>query len=181
MAKVRSEESSDHVDRFLDEIKDELPPDLDLDVEGIVDRISGIGRRIKKALDETLAESGLSHTDWRLLSALRWAGSPYQRSAGELAKIVELSSGAMTSRLDQLEQRGLVRRLRDPDDRRGVLVEPTDEGKRVWEGTIGVQAQKETMIAAALNDREKKQLNDLLRKVMLAVEDKPSLDTKKGE
>jgi hypothetical protein len=37
------------------------------------------------------------------------------------------------------------------------------------------------MIAAALNDREKKQLNQLLRKVMLAVEDKPSLDTKKGE
>ena len=78
----------------------------------------------------------------------------------------------MTSRLDQLEKAGLVRRLRDPDDRRGVLVEPTKKGKKLWERTIGVQAQKEALVAEALNERERRELNALLRRVMLAFEER---------
>jgi hypothetical protein len=57
----------DHVDRFLDEIRAELPPDLDLDVEGIVDRIHGIDWRIRKMLDETLEQYDLSSSDWKVL------------------------------------------------------------------------------------------------------------------
>ena len=45
----------DHVDRFLASIAASLP-ELDLEVEGIVDRIGGINRRLQRALDETLAE-----------------------------------------------------------------------------------------------------------------------------
>jgi DNA-binding MarR family transcriptional regulator len=165
-------EKRDHVDRFLDELKDELPADLDLEVEGIVDRINGINRRVQRALDHTLADHGLSHTDWRILSTLRWAGPPYQRSAGKLAKTVELSSGAMTNRLDQLEHAGLVRRLPDPEDRRGVLVEPTEKGRKLWEEAIGVQARKEALVSEALNERERRQLNTLLRRIMLAFEER---------
>ena len=160
----------DHIDRWLDSVRDELPPELDLTVEGIVDRIAGISRRVSKALDETLAEHGLTHADYKVLGSLRWAGEPYQRSAGDLARIADLSSGAMTNRLDQLEAAGLVRRLRDPDDRRGVLVEPTEEGRRLWEQAIGVQARKENLIASALEEEEKEQLNNLLRRVMLVLE-----------
>src|SRR3954453_14115291 len=114
-------DEKDHVDRFLDDIRDELPADLDLVVEGIVDRIHGINWRIRKMLDETLEQNGLASGEWKVLSALRGAGKPHRRSAGELARIADLSSGAMTNRLDQLEKAGLVKRLRDPDDRRGVL------------------------------------------------------------
>jgi DNA-binding MarR family transcriptional regulator len=160
----------DHIDRWLDSVRDELPAELDLTVEGIVDRIAGISRRVSKALDETLAEHGLTHADYKVLGSLRWAGEPYQRSAGDLARIADLSSGAMTNRLDQLESAGLVRRLRDPDDRRGVLVEPTEEGRRLWEQAIGVQARKENLIASALEEDEKEQLNNLLRRVMLVLE-----------
>jgi DNA-binding MarR family transcriptional regulator len=160
----------DHVDSWLESIRDELPADLDLTVEGIVDRIGGISRRLSKALDETLGEHGLTHADYRLLGSLRWAGEPYRRSAGELARIMDLSSGAMTNRLDQLEKSGLVRRLPDPDDRRGVLVEPTDKGRKLWEKAIAVQARKEALVASALNEDEKTQLNDLLRRMMLVLE-----------
>ena len=105
-----------------------------------------------------------------MLSSLRWAGAPYRRSAGELARIAELSSGAMTNRLDRLEQAGYVRRLPDPSDRRGVLVELTAEGRRLWEKAIGTQAEKEALLASALNKAELQQLNDLLRRVMLEFE-----------
>lgn len=170
MSETVDTEQRDHIDQWLESIRDELPADLDLTVEGIVDRIGGISRRLSKALDETLAEHGLTHADYKMLGSLRWAGEPYRRSAGELARIADLSSGAMTNRLDQLEKAGLVRRLPDPDDRRGVLVEPTDKGSKLWKTAIGVQARKEALVASALNEDEKAQLNDLLRRMMLVLE-----------
>jgi DNA-binding MarR family transcriptional regulator len=103
---------------------------------------------------------------------LRWQGKPYRRSAGELAKRSDLSSGAMTNRLDQLEEEGLVRRLRDPDDRRGVLVELTEKGRKRHQEAIGVQAKKEALLAEALSERDMEQLNALLRRVMLTLEER---------
>ncbi|HEY1564197.1 MAG TPA: MarR family transcriptional regulator [Gaiellaceae bacterium] len=160
----------DHVDTFLEEISADLPADLDLTVEGIVDRVGGIHRRIKWMHDETLDELGLTMSDWHVLTALRWAGEPYRRKAGELARRADLTSGAMTSRLDALEKEGLVRRLRDPADRRSVVVELTDKGRRKHEQTMGIQADKEALLAAALTDHEKEQLNALLRRVMITLE-----------
>ena len=171
MARATTQQA-DHVDRFLESIREELPDDLDYVVEGIVERIGGINRRLQRMLDETLEQHGLSHGEWKVLNALRWAGRPYQRSAGDLARIADLSTGAMTNRLDQLEAAGIVRRLRDPDDRRGVLVELTDEGRRIHEAAIEVQAAKESLLGAALSEREKEQLNTLLRRVMLALEER---------
>jgi DNA-binding MarR family transcriptional regulator len=160
----------DHVDEFLEEIRAELPADLDIEVEGIVDRINGINRRIHKMLDETLEQYDLMTGDWKVLSSLRWQGKPNRRSAGDLARIADLSSGAMTNRLDQLEKAGLVKRVPDPHDRRGVLVELTPKGRRLHQEAIGIQAEKEALLAEALTQREKEQLNDLLRRVMLALE-----------
>ena len=162
----------DHIDRWLEEMRGELPASVDFEVEGVVDRIAGIQWRVKKMLEETLDDLGLSHSDWKVLSSLRWAGAPYRRSAGELAKRAELSSGAMTARLDQLEGEGLVKRLRDPDDRRGVLVELTAKGRKAHEAAIGVQAEKENLLKDALTKRELEQLNALLRRIMLTLEER---------
>ena len=153
----------DHVDRFLEEIRGELPEAMDLVVEGIVDRIQGINWRLRKLLDETLEPYGLASGDWRVLSALRWAGEPYRRSAGELARNADLSSGAMTNRLDQLEKAGFVKRRRDPADGRGVLVELTAKGLRLHREAVDVQAEKEALLARALTPREKARLESLLR------------------
>lgn len=163
-------EERDHVDRFLEEIRSELPDAMDFVVEGIVDRIHGINWRVRKMLDETLEPYGLGSGDWKVLGTLRWAGKPYTRSAGELARSADLSSGAMTNRLDQLEAAGLVKRNRDPNDGRGVLVQLTPKGLRIHREAIGVQAEKEALLAAALTEREKVQLEGLLRRLMLALE-----------
>ena len=117
---MKKTEERDHVDRWLESAWLEEIPNLDFAVEGIVDRMSGLSRRFKRTLNETLAEHGLSYEEWDVLGALRRAGPPFRRSAGELAEISELSSGAMTNRLDRLEKAGLVKRLSDPNDRRGV-------------------------------------------------------------
>jgi DNA-binding MarR family transcriptional regulator len=159
----------DHIDRFLDTIRERLPM-LDPEVEGIVDRIGGLQRRFKRAMDETLDEFDLDWSEYKLLGLLTREGEVYRSSPGKLARIMELSSGAMTNRLDRLELAGLVRRLPDPDDRRGILVELTPEGKRVYEDAIGVQGRKESLVASALTVPEKKQLNALLRRLMIEFE-----------
>src|ERR671931_1103544 len=95
--KARTEER-DHVDRFLESIKDRLPM-LDPEVEGLVDRIGGLSRRFHRALDETLADFGLDYAEYRLLGLLTREGEVYRSSPGKLARVMELSSGAMTNRL----------------------------------------------------------------------------------
>ena len=159
----------DHVDRLLDEFVSELP-EVDLEVEGIADRIGSLNRRIRRMLDETLADFGLTLSEWKILKLLRQAGPPFRRSAGRLADGVELTSGAMTARLDGLEKAGFVRRLPDPADRRGVQVELTPAGRRAWDDSFSAQAAKEALIAAALDENEKRQLNALLRRLMLEFE-----------
>ena len=159
----------DHIDSWLEEIAPGLPPEIDLDVEGIVDRIHGLDWRIRKMLDETLDEQGLSNRDWKVLMSLRWADGT-RRSAGELARRAELTSGTMTARLDHLEREGLVRRVGDPNDRRSVLVELTAKGRKKIGQAMGVQGEKEKLLAAALTPKEMEQLNALLRRVMISVE-----------
>jgi DNA-binding MarR family transcriptional regulator len=163
----------DHVDRFLKQLEGlsrDVDP-LDLEVEGLVDRIAGISRRIKRALEATLAERGLTHPEWEVLGKLRLSEA-HRSSPGDLAVKLELSSGAMTTRLDNLEKAGLVRRLPDPTDRRGVLVELTPEGKDAYDSTVDIQARKEAFFASALTRNELERLNALLRKLMLAFEDR---------
>jgi DNA-binding MarR family transcriptional regulator len=159
----------DNVDRMLEVWKHELP-DLDLATEGIVERIQKLNKYLDRAMNQTLAEFGLDPGEWHLLGALRRSGPPYRRSPGQLADDIGLSSGAMTNRLDRLEEAGLLRRLPDPDDRRGLKVELTDAGWRAWQDSTGAQARKEALVASALDQGEKEALNGLLRRLMLEFE-----------
>jgi DNA-binding MarR family transcriptional regulator len=155
----------DKIDAFLERL--EGIPGLDHEVEGIVDRINSLQRRFRQAHEETLRDWELTWGEWKVLGSLRHGESS---SPGELCDALELSSGAMTNRLDRLEEAGLVRRAPDPDDRRGVKLELTEAGERVWTESTSAQAQKEIVVASALTKREQVQLNSLLRKLMLAFE-----------
>ena len=105
-----------------------------------------------------------------MLIALRRGGAPYRRSPSQLAKYADLSSGAMTNRLDRLEEAGLIRRLPDPDDRRAIQVELTRKGDDVFERAVSTQGAKESVVASALTARQRKQLNDMLRRMLLQFE-----------
>jgi DNA-binding MarR family transcriptional regulator len=160
----------DHIDRFLKRLEPLTDVDIDLEVEALVDRIGGINRRIKRGMEATLAEHDLTHPDWQVLTALRLRIPDHRSSPGALAADLELSSGAMTSRLDRLEQMGFVTRLPAPGDRRAVVVELTEEGRKAWDKAASIQGRREVFFASALTKDEQRQLNTLLRKLMLAFE-----------
>jgi DNA-binding MarR family transcriptional regulator len=164
---TRTRVEPDPVDANLEVWARELPG-LDLETEGIVERIYKLERHIDVTMRETLEAFDLSYGEYKLVMHLRYGGPPYGGKPGKLAKWLGLSTGAMTNRLDNMERRGLIRRLDDPDDRRGVIIELTDEGKDLWDRAVGAQAEKESIIASALDERERRQLNDLLRRLMNA-------------
>lgn len=160
-------EQRDRLDEKLEIWKREIP-DLDVPTEGIVERLMTLAKYFTRSMDETLEEQELDSRAYWLIGHLRFFGPPYQRSPGQLGEELHLSSGAMTNRLDRLEAAGLIRRLPDPNDRRGVLVEPTEAGHAAWEASVGAQARREALIASALSDEEKEQLHGLLRRLMAA-------------
>ncbi len=133
------DERTDHIDRMLGIWAREIPG-LDRLTEGIVERIDILARYFNHSMEATLAAVGLDRRTHRVLGRLKYQGAPYRLSAGQLAEGMGLSSGAMTNRLDRLESAGLVRRLPDPDDRRGVLVEPTEAGHAAWDRATDTQA-----------------------------------------
>jgi DNA-binding MarR family transcriptional regulator len=78
-------------------------------------------------IDAVAAKLGLNRTDLDCLSILHLAGSA---TAGELAEITGLTTGAMTGVIDRLVQAGYVQRDADPADRRRVIVRAVAPGGR---------------------------------------------------
>jgi DNA-binding MarR family transcriptional regulator len=81
-----------------------------------------------------MERAGLNRTDWRCLDIL---GTRGPMTAGQLAEAVRLTTGAVTGVLDRLEAAGLVRRVRDTEDRRRVIVELTEEVDRAGAPVYG--------------------------------------------
>jgi DNA-binding MarR family transcriptional regulator len=94
---------------------------------------------------------GVNRTDGRCLDIID------QRpgiTAGELAHAVGLSPGAVTTVLDRLERGGFVERRRDPNDRRRVVVELTDQANRAaWE-VYGPLGEMGAPLIAELSDED---------------------------
>ncbi|WP_232376348.1 MarR family winged helix-turn-helix transcriptional regulator [Amycolatopsis aidingensis] len=94
-------------------------------------RFAELGRAestVTVLLHARLAERiGLSATDHKALELLTHWRCPL--TAGRLAELTGLSTGAVTGVIDRLERAGFVRRMRDPADRRKVLVDVLAEGR----------------------------------------------------
>ena len=149
---------------------DETRPDLDIGVLQVTARLSRIGPHLARRQDEVFGRFGLSRGEVGALSALRIAGPPYRLSPTRLSKGLMLSSAGVTSRIDRLERRGFVRRLADPDDRRGVIVELTDEGREVVDAAVAAIAISDRQLLERLDPVEVEQLEGLLRKLLALLE-----------
>lgn len=81
-----------------------------------------------------------------------------------------LSSGAMTNRLDRLKDAGLIRRVPDPDDRRGVQVELAAKGRKLIDAALPGHIETETEVLSGLTKSERRELDALLRKLLRGLE-----------
>jgi DNA-binding MarR family transcriptional regulator len=158
----------DHVDHVVEQWARERP-DLDASPIRIIGRISRLSRGIDRQLKIVFDEHGLEAWEYDLLAALRRAGTPFELNAGDLLAALMITSGAVTNRLDRLEQRGLVRRTKVAEDRRVVRVRLTAAGRKAIDAALPDHLANEATILDALTAAERRQLERLLRKVQLGL------------
>ncbi len=160
----------DAVDDILEQWSEERP-ELDTASLGVVIRVMSLYRAFVRQATGALEPLGLELFEYDVLSALRRQGKPYALPATRLAGATGLSSGAMTNRVDRLEERGFVRRRPDRKDRRGVVVLLTASGRRAIDKAIQLRLDAADESLRSINSKERKELAALLRKVRLAGEE----------
>ena len=145
-------------------------PDLEMEPLKVTARLSRIGPLLARRQDEVFGRFGLSRGEVGMLSALRIAGPPHHLSPSRLGRGLMMSSAGITSRTDRLERRGLVRRLPDPHDRRGVIVELTDDGIEAVDAAVRALTLSDQQLLARFDATELASMEDLLRKLLTGLE-----------
>jgi DNA-binding MarR family transcriptional regulator len=156
---------SDAVDRFVAAWASERP-DLELRAMATIGRLGRVTGFVRRQVEAELAKFDLAVADFDVLATLRRAGPPYRVTPTQLYKSLMLTSGTMTSRLDSLEQRGLVERTDDPADRRGILVTLTPAGLDRLDAAVTAHVANEARILSALTRTEQSTLDAILRKLL---------------
>jgi DNA-binding MarR family transcriptional regulator len=159
--------NKDTVDRLLQQWRAERP-DLDISRLGLAIRIEMLAKLMHREMAKSLAKLGLKTWEYDVLSALRRQGEPFELPATELAKASLLTSGAMTTRIDHLESRGLVTRERDPEDRRGVRIGLTRQGLALIDNAIQARLSAAETGLGCLTRKERLSADAALRKLLLA-------------
>jgi DNA-binding MarR family transcriptional regulator len=148
----------------------EQRPDLNSESMGVVLRIQTLAKIFSDQTAARLGEFGLQWWQYDVLSALRRQGEPFVMAATELADSTMLTSGAMTNRIDRLEEKKLVRRLKDEQDGRRVLVQLTHRGLALIDDTTEARFEAAIEALKCLNKKQREALDDLLRLVLSAQE-----------
>ncbi len=151
----------DHVGRIMAQWAVERP-DLDVSPQGVIGRLHRLSQHLHDELRPVFAAAGLSDGDFDVLAALRRAGAPYELSPGQLGATTMVTSGAVTKRVDRLEESGLVHRTVDPDDARARRVRLTDEGVALIDRLFEQHMANEHRLVAGLTDLERTRLAALL-------------------
>ncbi|MGH8782853.1 MarR family winged helix-turn-helix transcriptional regulator [Paraburkholderia sp.] len=132
-------------------------------------RIMRIGGILERELSTLCARYNLKPGQFQALATLRRA-YPRTLTPSELNHGTLLTSGAMTPLIDRLEEKALVRRLADPDDRRGVRVELTRAGQKLIDEALDARIERLAELAAQLGESEIVKSAAALRKIMLMLE-----------
>ncbi len=163
----------DDVDGLVEAWRRERP-DLDLGPMEVLSRVSRLSRHLDVARRAAFAEHGIEQWEFDVLAALRRAGPPYQLSPGQLLRETLVTSGTMTNRVDRLTGRGLVERLPDLRDRRGVLVRLTSRGRETVDGALVSLLELERPLLGALGAEDRDRLAGLLRRLATSVGTDPA-------
>jgi DNA-binding MarR family transcriptional regulator len=124
--------------------------------------ISRVKLKLFDALERELAPYDITGAQYVILVGLANGID----SASGLCKGVSYDPGAMTRMIDRLERKGLVRRVRCPEDRRVVKLALTDEGKAVYPQLIASAAQVTNRGLEGFTKSEAQQFENLLQRML---------------
>jgi MarR family transcriptional regulator, lower aerobic nicotinate degradation pathway regulator len=121
-----------------------------------------LGYTAKERATRAYEEEGLHPYHFGILMALDQGSHETQ---GAIADALGYDRGQLVGLLDELEERGLVERQRDPNDRRRHLVQLTADGKRRLRRLRSLSQALEDDFLEPLTDAERQKLHALLLKL----------------
>ncbi len=157
--------TSDSVDAILAQWKS-VRPDLDCSSMGVVGRLRRTSNQWQSKMAEVFKQHGLSSVEFDLLATMR-RSDPTGITPTELYKTLMLSSGAVSTRLEQLVKVGWVERVSSEQDRRSCKVILTPEGVEMIDAAVDAHVNNLDNMLNVLTDKEQDQLANLLRKVLM--------------
>jgi DNA-binding MarR family transcriptional regulator len=158
----------DSVDQILEQWARERP-DLDCSPMGVIGRITQLQREVYLAQRATFARHGLDAPSFDVLAALRRAGEPYQLTPTALMRSALVTSGAITQRLDRLEEKGLITRERSEVDGRAVVVTLSAAGRAALDAALPDHLESERALLEGLPSQDQELLAGLLRRLLVAL------------
>lgn len=139
-------------------------PDLDTGPMEIIGRINRCAALLQQAEDAPLRRAGLTRPEFDVLGTLRRTG--HELTPSEIARETFSSGAAVTKRLKQLTERGLVERRGDTRDRRVAHVRLTDEGRELVDGILPEQLAYETTVLSGTDSDRQRELAELLGELL---------------
>jgi len=136
-------------------------------------QIAARALRLSKALETRIgdlhARFNLKQGEFDVLAALRRADAD-ALTPSALYQSMLLSSGAMTSRLDRLENKGLITRAHCPQDRRSVKVSLTAQGQVLIDEVAPAHFDLLSSLLSGMTDNDKTQFASLLKGCLQLIE-----------
>ncbi|MFJ3776253.1 MarR family winged helix-turn-helix transcriptional regulator [Streptomyces sp. NPDC090075] len=160
---------ADAVDLITEQWRKERP-DLEaplrlMEVFGRIQRMQSVCDQHYKRLSDSF---GVNMAECDMLFTLRRSGPPYVLTAGAFLRASMVTSGAITNRVDRMEAKGLVERVREGSDRRAVRIRLTEHGKAVADKVLAAHLQDYDEILSVLSIDECDRIVSGLRKVLEA-------------
>lgn len=159
----------DKVDLILEQWAREMPA-LDVGPMGVIGRLNRCAALMRRRLDMTFEEFGLSNWEFDVLATLRRAGAPHQLAPTALFSQLMVTSGTMTHRLQRLEAQGWVTRAANPADARSLLVQLSPAGLELIERAVAAHVENEKNIMAPFGAEGADALDAQLRKLLAMLE-----------
>jgi len=153
---------ADAIDAIIEQWHRERP-DVDIEPMGVLGRLVRLERVLEREYKKFFSEHGLEQWEFDVLTTLRRSGEPYELMASALLKATMVTSGAITNRIDRMESKGLVERVRDLDDRRSVLIRLTPHGREVVDRLLSLNLAFAARMLEPLDTTQREQLANMLR------------------
>jgi DNA-binding MarR family transcriptional regulator len=139
-------------------------PGIDTGPMEIIGRINRSAALLQQAEDAPLRRAGLTRPEFDVLGTLRRTG--HELTPSEIARETFASGAAVTKRLKQLTERGLVERRGDTRDRRVAHVRLTDAGRDLVDAVLPQQLAYETTALSGIDLARQRELADLLGELL---------------
>lgn len=119
-------------------------------------------KSIYELILQDITRHELSVENFRVLEFLYNKGP---HTIQKISKQLSIASGSITHVVNKLEKRGCVKREKSPTDRRSSIVVLTEKGQDLFQNIFPEHVKALSEIVSSLDNEEKVQLTDLLKKL----------------